>query len=326
MQQGKTYLHIGLQKTASTYLQHKIFPNMSGLSYVGRPYTQENYAFNCLQYADDSLYSSDVLAEEIKVIREDVGAGPLLISDELFSGYSFYGWINRGIIARRLAEVLPDAEIIVFLRGQADLVGSLYNQYVKTGRFSGKLDSSFLYRPGDGCFSYERWKTGDKAWDYLDRPFQSRHVLSSSLFLYSRVLAMYESLFSKVHVFLYEHFAAEPQECLERLENIVSAKIPRDLIGQQELVNKRLDNTSLRMRLAQNRFSSLRPFVPGAKYLSRFLLKPASLLLREQSEEERRTYVTELLQDAGVFEDNKRLDEIRDLGMKRYADKYFPPT
>lgn len=173
MKHEKVYLHVGLQKTASTFLQNKLFPNVSGISYVGRPYTQESDAFNSLQYADDALYSSDALAKELKLIKQNIGNTPLLISDELFSGYLFYGMINRCIIASRLGEIIPEAEVILFLRGQADLIDSLYNQYVKIGLFSSDLDGSFLYKHGDG-FSYQAWSDGKRKWNYQNRRFHHR--------------------------------------------------------------------------------------------------------------------------------------------------------
>ena len=224
MKNEKVYLHVGLQKTATTFLQDVLFPNMPGIAYVGRPYTQENDAFNSMQYADGALYCRDTLSRELAVIRRNIGDRSLLISDELFAGYAGYGMINRGIIADRLAEVVPHAEVILFLRGQADLVESLYNQYVKIGSFSNDLNKSFLYEHGNG-FSYEDWEAGKRTWDYKERRYRHQSLFSTSHFLYSKLLALYESRFSKVHVFLYEDFKKNPQENIQRLERILSGQV-----------------------------------------------------------------------------------------------------
>ena len=112
MKDSKIFIHVGLPKTASTYLQNNIFPRLNNVAYIGRPYTQENYAFNTLQYADNSLYASSTTRKEIDNIENELAKGnPILISDELFSGYAFYNFMNRGIIAERLSEIIPHAEI-----------------------------------------------------------------------------------------------------------------------------------------------------------------------------------------------------------------------
>lgn len=65
------YIHVGLHKTGSTFLQNKVFPNLEETTYIGRPYTQQNMAFNKLQYADSSLYDKQKILEEInKLITE----------------------------------------------------------------------------------------------------------------------------------------------------------------------------------------------------------------------------------------------------------------
>nr|VFJ62235.1 MAG: hypothetical protein BECKDK2373C_GA0170839_10957 [Candidatus Kentron sp. DK] len=322
MNRGKVYLHVGLQKTASTFLQKELFPYMAGVSYVGRPYTQENDAFNSLQYADDSLYSYDALAKEIELIKKNIGNAPLLISDEMFSGYPLYGMINRGIIAHRLGALIPEAEVILFLRGQADLIESLYNQYVKIGFFSNDLDDSFLYKHGSG-FSYQAWHDGKREWTYQNRRFRHLSLFSGSHFLYSKLLSLYESCFSKVHIFLYEDFKYNPEENLARLEHILSAKIPQPLQGKKNTVNPSLNEEKLRLRIIQNRLSSVFPDRLAQKYFRRFSAKPTSSFINLQSKEERRNYVIDLLQSAGVFEDNKTLNNSRKLGMEKFAGNYF---
>lgn len=321
MKREKIYLHVGLQKTASTYLQDKVFPTMPGLLYVGRPYTQENDAFNAMQYADDALYSSDALSRELQLFRQDAGNKPVFISDELFSGYAFYGMINRGMIAKRLAEHIPESEVILFLRGQTDLIESLYNQYVKTGHASCDMGPSFLYRPGNG-FSYQAWKDGERGWRYKNRAFKHWYPFSTAHFLYSKLLTMYESLFSKVHVFLYEDLKHNPEETLQRLEYILSTKIAYDPSGEREQINARLDHQAFKLRITENRLAPLFHSNPRRK-LRKQLARTVSLFTRAQTAAERRKYVTELLQAEGIFEDNRILDDTKNLGMKKHAAQYL---
>ena len=140
MNTKKIFIHVGLHKTASTYLQERIFPLFQNLTLVSRPYTQQNEAFNKLQYASDPLFSSKQFSKELNLIQESDNNRKILISDENFSGLPYYNFINRGIIAKRLSSLIPDAEIILFLRGQESLVRSHYNQAIKKGWFSNRLD------------------------------------------------------------------------------------------------------------------------------------------------------------------------------------------
>ncbi len=58
-QMTKAFIHVGLPKTATTFLQEKIFPRLSNTTLISRPYTQQSKAFNQLQYADDCHYDSE---------------------------------------------------------------------------------------------------------------------------------------------------------------------------------------------------------------------------------------------------------------------------
>src|SRR5690606_1735922 len=127
MREKRVFLHIGLHKTASTFLQDLLFPSLHGVVYISRPFTILNDHFNCLQYADDSLYDE----KEIKLFFEEIDFDKLLISDENFCGKPVsLGYSNRSMIAKRLHSLFPDAEVIIFLRNQLDLLYSLYNQHV----------------------------------------------------------------------------------------------------------------------------------------------------------------------------------------------------
>jgi hypothetical protein len=78
-----------LPRTASTLLQEAIFEPAPGLTYVGRPHTQTGAAFNRLQYADDSLFDPTELSRAFETIRHGAGGRPIVISDELLSGFPF---------------------------------------------------------------------------------------------------------------------------------------------------------------------------------------------------------------------------------------------
>ena len=324
MKYGTVYLHVGLQKTASTFFQKKLFPYIPGVSYVGRPYTQENHAFNALQYADDALYDPAAVAAELTLLRKHAGEVPILISDELLSGFPFYGLVNRGMIARRLAEHVPDAEILLFIRGQIDLIQALYNQYVKIGWFSNNLDRSFLHDPGAGL-SYDDWVHGERKWSFKNRLFNHRSVLSTRHFIYSKLISMYESRFARVHVFLFEDLKHDSEDVIRRLERILSAPIPRSNLRSAAPLNASVKERKLQTRLMRNRLTSAFP-ERGGPLISRLVAGAALFFHATQSEEERSRFVRESLHRGGIFEDNRRLNADRGLGMEKYAAHYFGET
>ena len=331
MKKRKIIIHIGLPKTASSYLQDVFFPRLNNVVYIGRPYTQENYAFNSLQYADNSLYNDLVIREEINHIRNATPKGDtILISDEQFSGYAFYNFINRGIIAERLSKVIPDAEIVLFLRGQIDLIMSLYNQVVKNGWFDNNLDESFLYQPGNG-FSLEKWLEGERGWNIENRfinhqsKFNPEHVRYSKLYLY------YSELFSKVHVFLYEDFRRDQKKCLQQLSSLLSTEFPFSNWFKEEphknIVNKRLENKQLHEKLIQNKLSHIFPIYKSRLHLrcTRIFARCISRIVSD-NKDSNKEHVISLLKEQDIFRDNYLLNEKFKLGMEKYPKQYFGAT
>ncbi len=300
---SKTFIHIGLQKTASSYFQKLVFPNIQDVFYLGRPYTQENEAFNSLQYADDIEYDSSLLQSELELAKKAANKNAILISDELFSGFAFWGFSNRGTIARRLAEIAPESEIILFLRNQADLINSLYNQYVKIGWYDKPLGPGFIHGPGPGT-ELQKWIEGDRKPDNSRRRFIPQSAFSVETFRYSQLLKSYNSTFSKVHVFLYEDFKNDPSTQIKRLESILQARV--DLPNQElNKVNKSLDEKGLRHRITKNKLTNL--FGPSYGIFRRQLIKLTSWLQPVQSRSQRFEYINKLLDESGIFEDNKEL-------------------
>lgn len=324
MKDSRILIHVGLPKTASTYLQNNVFPRLNNIAYIGRPYTQENYAFNTLQYAENSLYSSTTMRKEIDDIEKAIAKGnPILISDELFSGFALYNFMNRGMIAERLSEIVPHAEIILFLRGQMDLIVSLYNQFVKMAWVDTHLDESFLYRPGKG-FALEEWIAGKRDWNSKNRFIHHRSAFTPDCFRYSRLHSLYNDLFEKVHVFLYEDFREDKEACLLRLGSVLSTEFPSDLALDEEtkitVLNKRLPNRQLRAELIRNKLSHIFPETHSKAV--QLLVKVASRIACD-NEEKNRAHVLSLLEERDIFNDNYTLNETLNLGMEKYPEQYF---
>lgn len=304
---SKIFIHVGLQKTASTFFQNEIFPFIQGLFYIGRPYTQENKAFNSLQYADEALYNSSLLQKEIEAIRSEARIKPTLISDELFSGYAFWGFANRGSIAKRLSKAAPEAEIILFIRNQTDLIDSLYNQYVKIGWYNKSLGPDFLHKSGSG-FKLQDWIDGQRDWKRSRRRFDHRSLFSSEIFRYSDLLRLYKNLFSKVHVFLYEEFKKDPFYQFERLGSIFQLTVNPSHRNKEKDVNSGLSKEDLKYKILENRVATA--IGPSNSKLRKKSLRLLARFQKEQKASERIDYIKNTLRDAGVFQDNELLGEL----------------
>ena len=140
----KIYLHLGLHKTASTWLQKTVFNSLPDTLLITRPYTIFGKEFSELQFANDIFYDSQRLVDEITRIGENSGKSRIIISDEAFSGLPKYNYLNRSTIANRLSKAFPNAEILLFLRGQAELLESLYKQSIDSGWNISPMDQSFF--------------------------------------------------------------------------------------------------------------------------------------------------------------------------------------
>lgn len=115
MLRSEITFHIGLPKTATTFLQKEVFPRWPGISF------SQNYG-----------------AEEERRLREGEA---VLVSDEAYSGRPWgrrngHGetWRDdRRRELRTLAERVPQAKIMLCLRKHESLILSLYRQYLHEG-------------------------------------------------------------------------------------------------------------------------------------------------------------------------------------------------
>ena len=115
MANGNVFIHVGLPKTATTYLQKFVFPQIKGINYFSPAYvSMPNY-----------------------ILSIEADERPILISDEHLSSHYFLdekGWKcgSRFTIANRLKKLFPDANIIIVIRNKDDWARSLYIQYLKS--------------------------------------------------------------------------------------------------------------------------------------------------------------------------------------------------
>lgn len=136
-QMAEFFLHIGMRKTASTFLQKEVFPRLAGVHFVA-PATPVTQLFR---------YPSD---------------GKVLISDEGLSGHPWrvpldptHDWVeDRRSRLRSASQLFPGARVIVCFRQHRAFVASLYKQYLHRGGVMRleeffRLDGTGMITPDD---------------------------------------------------------------------------------------------------------------------------------------------------------------------------------
>ena len=124
------FVHIGLIKTGTTYLQARIFPHLNNVRLIN---------------PNQNLVSRQLLTKETR----------FLISDEGISGCPY--WSDRrdlrypeqfALGVSRLKQILPNARVICCFREPAAFLQSAYKQYLHEG---GTLQfENFFQSTGDG--------------------------------------------------------------------------------------------------------------------------------------------------------------------------------
>ena len=130
--------HLGLHKTASTWLQSVYFtkhPDIALLNDFSKPWEDELIRY--LELNDyqsfKSQYYQQLILNRIKEKQLTQHKGIFLISAERLSGHPYSGGFDREIIANNIFNACPNAKIFLLLRNQLDIINSTYKQLVKEG-------------------------------------------------------------------------------------------------------------------------------------------------------------------------------------------------
>lgn len=260
----KTVIHVGLHKTGTTFLQSHIFSQAQRSRLISRPYTQHNWSWNRLQYADDTFFDEREFENEVN----QFGSGGLIISDESLSGKPIgFGYVNRSMIARRLATFFGGSEIILFLRDQKDILVSQYSSYIRMP-YGVKRFTDFLQYPKRD-FSFFEYSGNKTRFDSSTLYFDTNDFkVQIECFKYSSLVALYHDLFSKVHVFLYEDLLARPEEVIARLSDICEEDFkPVDISENKALSPRGLVRDRAANRLAAGRGRLVRGALRKAAHL-----------------------------------------------------------
>lgn len=126
-------VHIGLQKTGTTWLQHRVFRPAAGSHIVlteERDLLRGN--FSNPDWIDFSAEAARARLQPL-IDEANVKGRPLVLSDEALAGFPYHNRFRREITLTRIHETLPEAMILLTVREQASIIYSMYGHYLRGG-------------------------------------------------------------------------------------------------------------------------------------------------------------------------------------------------
>lgn len=202
---GKWVLHVGYQKTGSTWLQKCVFPLLSQVEFIGKRYTGQAPWVGDLKcqlcFGRDLDFSPDKVRELIAGNMSGVDERKVRVcSVENFVGEWRFGSQDAKRSADRLREVFGAAKILMVIRNQVEIIESFYKQYLRWG---GIVTFDAFLQAG--------WRS------HID--FRLEHVN------YLNLVKYYHKLFGSenVRVMMFENLAANPQRFADDVCDFIGA-------------------------------------------------------------------------------------------------------
>lgn len=130
----KVYLHLGIHKTGSSFLQKEFFSKYKNqILFINRANLFEFKWY--ILHTDDFAFQPEKALEIFNsIVRKFGDFERVVLSDEEFYGNPFIGVIDRKRNIDRFIKVFGDSLFVfIFIRNQQSLIDSLYKQYIKTG-------------------------------------------------------------------------------------------------------------------------------------------------------------------------------------------------
>jgi hypothetical protein len=172
-------IHLGLHRTGSTWFQRHVLDGRDGRPPGTLPDRAETTARIVLprELDFDAVATRRWIQEGIA--RAANQGSPVVISNERFSGNPAAGWCDAERTVHRLADLVPEARILLVVREQHSLVRSIWLQQIRIGGISGIEDFLRPLDRGDHRLPAfdPRFLEFDRFVDLLDRTFGEADVL-----------------------------------------------------------------------------------------------------------------------------------------------------
>lgn len=184
--------HIGYHKTATTWMQTQLFVPEHGY----RQIAGHEEVFAHIVNPHELRFNPGPMQKQIAEGWGGLSANETpVISSEILSGHPFFGGRESDLYAKRLKSIAPDAQILISIRAQLQILPSVYMQYLLRG---GTMPPSRFFR------------------DMNDLGFFS---FSSEHFEYDRLIALYQRLFGaeNVHIITQESLRVDMDSAVAKL-------------------------------------------------------------------------------------------------------------
>ncbi|NVO03696.1 MAG: hypothetical protein HXX09_13450 [Bacteroidetes bacterium] len=313
LEDNEVFIHIGLPKTATTFFQKEVFPRIQNIKLIQTPFTQYNEAFNSIQYADETIYNEDVVKEELAKYKE---FKKILISEESFSGATLsINGLNRSQNANRLKKLLPNARIILFLRGQKNILYSMYNQYVRTHNGTRRLGLFFRFPTANSFYFRENFNELTKE-SFINFLPNHSHL---DLFKYYNLIKLYKSLFEKVDVFLYEDFCLNPNDTLISFESIF-----KEPILNPETINfeKKTNNSVKKEQIERQIFFNKTNFIFRKKNIANLFFFIYRLKFNSSFLEKETEFINKTIKNYFKEDNKKIIQEFKEIKINSFPENY----
>jgi hypothetical protein len=135
----RVVIHVGLHKTATTFLQSRIFPRLPGTTFVHPHHRPQPDDGPIERFVREVFFRNaacvDVAAHSAAIERwiGALSSEPLLVSTEALVGLPIENHATLLSNATLLAKVFPDAKIVLVIRRQDSWVVSAYAQLLRAG-------------------------------------------------------------------------------------------------------------------------------------------------------------------------------------------------
>lgn len=307
-------VHIGYHKAASTWLQRELFVDRTGYRWLGK--RPRSHPVRRLVRERPLEFDAADIRRAFDPLLADAERADLVpvVSFERLSGHPFSGGFDVDLIGERLAQVFPEARVLIVVREQRAMIVSTYKQYVQVG----------------GAASVRQFLEPPVGRSLRVPLFDGRY------FEYDHLVRQYRRLFGEAHVLTlpYELFARDGRAFVERVADLGGRSIPGDVI---ETLRYRRRSNRARSALTiaavrrLNRFAEHTELNPApvaewrsAARLSNWLQRTEALdtwltkSLETRSQEDLRRAVAEWASDR-YAKSNRRLADLIDIDLQEHG-------
>lgn len=228
-------VHIGYQKTATTWFQKRYYPLVENATYIKRPRVRQAFLNpSALQFNP----------RQARQALDVAGGSPVIVCEEDMCGHyktaGLLGCMSKDV-AYRVQDTLPDAHIVIFIRSQPAMIPAIYLQYIRGGGTLSAQRFLFPYKY-DRRYNKKRFRKPMFLFDHFDYQYLIRH---------------YRRLFGadRVHVFPYEAFQSNQAEFIAEYGRRLGLEIPFERINFAPN-NRQYRSGTLRVAKVLNRFAA----------------------------------------------------------------------